>query len=175
MPPQGQRLTSAFWFSLYFSRGQIIKCSISLLDIIFPEEKHIYLWLLTTFMLPWREGRRELMTPPPFHPNLQLYINWPFLWHSSCHGKPVIWIPDVTCFTFCFSFLFLPYKMSSISNFCVAFENGKKKIINEKASQFGFKFWTSHIQDVTYSTFWSCSCLWTESENYRNVLIGRDF
>lgn len=93
----------------------------------FPEEKHIYLWQLPVFLLPWREGRRELVTPLSFQSNLWLYVNWYFLWYSSYHGKTVIWILHITPFPFCFSFPSLPYKMSPISGFfCFAFENRKK-------------------------------------------------
>lgn len=139
--------------SLYFDRGQIIKCSISFLAIfILPEEKHIYLWQLSVFLLPWREGRRELVTPLSFQSNLWLYVNRYFLWYSSYHGKTVIWILHVTSFPFCFSFLSLPYKMSPISVFfALPLKMEKKNHQWKKPSQFRAKVWANgHLQDATY-------------------------
>lgn len=144
--------------SLYFDGEKIIKCSISLLVIfIFPEEKGVYGWNLIAFILPWREGRRVLVTPLPFHPNLQLHVNRPFLWYSSCHGKAYLNPCYPNPFSFCFSFPSLSYKMSAISDFCFIFENGKKWLQMKKPLSFVQSF--EHMQSATCCNFWNHSCL----------------
>lgn len=124
---------------------------------IFPEKKGICRWKLIAFVLPWREGRRVLVTPLAFHPNLQLHVNRPFLWYSSCHGKAYLNLCHPNPFSFCFAFLWLFKKMSAIFDFCFIFENGKKHHKWKKNHSFVQSF--GYVHDVTCCDFQNHSYL----------------